>query len=45
MLGGEEFREICSHLNTGSVMHMNARDLEDLCMLVTSRVKDAHVHI
>ena len=26
-------------------MHMYARDLEDLSMLVTSRAKDAHVHI
>ena len=26
-------------------MHMYAKDLEDLRMLVTSRVKDAHVHI
>ena len=42
---GKKFRVICSHLNPGSVMHMYARDLEDLRMLVTSRVKDAHVHI
>ena len=42
---GKKFRAICSHLNPGSVMHMYARDLEDLRMLVTSRVKDAHVHI
>ena len=35
---------ICSHLNSGSVGHMYARDLEDLSM-VTSRAKDAHVHI
>ena len=40
-----KFRVICSHLNPGSVMHMHARDLDDLRMLVTSRVKDAHVHI
>ena len=32
---------ICSHLNLGSVVHMYARDLEDLRMLVTSRLKDA----
>ena len=39
-----KLRVICSHLNPGSVMHMYARDLEDLRMLVTSRWKDAHVH-
>ena len=36
---------ICSHLNPGSVMHMFAGDLENLHSLVTSRTKDAHVHI
>ena len=41
----KKFRVICSHLNPGSVMHMYARDLEDLSMLVTSRVNGAHVHI
>ena len=41
---GKKLRVICSHLNPGSVMHMYARDLEDLRMLVTSRWKDAHVH-
>ena len=42
---GKKFRVICSHLNPGSVMHMHAGDLEDLRSLVTSRVKDADVHI
>ena len=28
-----------------TVMHMYARDLADLSMLVMTRVKDAHVHI
>ena len=41
---GKKLRVICSYLNPGSVMHMYARDLEDLRMLVTSRWKDAHVH-
>ena len=41
----EKFRVICSNLNPGSVVRMYARDLEDLSMLVTSRVKDTHVHI
>ena len=41
----KKFRVICSHLNLGSVGRMYARDLEDLSMLVTTRVKDAHVHI
>ena len=41
----KKFRVICSHLNPGSVMHMYARDLGDLSMLVTSPVKDAHVHV
>ena len=39
-----KFRVICSHLNPGSVEHMYG-DAEDLSMLVTTRVKDAHVHI
>ena len=42
---GKKFRVICSHLNLDSVMHIHARDLEDLCMRVSSRVKDAHVHM
>ena len=42
---GKKFRVICSHLNPGSVMHMCAGDLEDLRSLVTSRMKDAHVHV
>ena len=41
----KKFRVICSQLNPGSVMHMYGRDLEDLSMLATSRVKDLHVHI
>ena len=41
----KKFRVICSHLDPRSVMHMYARDLEDLSMLVTTRVNDAHVHI
>ena len=41
----QKFRVICSHLNPGSVMHLYVKDLEDLGMLVTSREKDAHVHI
>ena len=40
----KKFRVICSHLNPGSVMHVCSNDLEDLRMLVTSRVTDAHVH-
>ena len=45
MLVGKKCLVICSHLNPGSVMHMHAKELEDLRSLVTSRVKDAHVHI
>ena len=41
----KKFRVICSHLNPGSVRPMYARDLEDLSMLVTTRVKDAFDHI
>ena len=36
---------ICSHLNPSSVMHLYAKDLDDLPSLVTSRGSGLHVHI
>ena len=36
-------RVICSHLNPGSVGRMYLRHLEDISMLVSTWVKDAHV--
>ena len=46
MLGREEVQsDLLALESQGSVMHMNTEDLEDLRSLVTSRVKDAHVHI
>ena len=42
---GKKFRVICSHLNLSSVMHLYAKDLDDLRSLVSSRASDTHVHI
>ena len=42
---GKKFRVICSHLNLSSVMHLYAKDLDDLRSLVSSRGRDTHVHI
>ena len=36
---------ICSPLNPLSVMHLYAKDLDDLRSLVTSRGSDMHAHI
>ena len=41
---GKKFRAICSRLNPSSVMHLYAKDLDDLRSLVTSRGCDMHVH-
>ena len=41
----KKFCVVCSHLSPESLGHMYARDLEHLSMLVTTRLKDAHVHI
>ena len=42
---GKKFREICSHLNPSSVMHLYAKNLDDLRSLVSARGSDMHVHI
>ena len=42
---GKKLRVICSHLNPSSVMHLYARDLDDLRSLMLSRGRDTHVHI
>ena len=41
---GKKFRAICLHLNPSSVVHLYAKDLEDLRSLVSSRGSDMHVH-
>ena len=42
---GKKFRVICSHLNPLSVMHLHAKDLDDLRSLVSARGSDMHVRI